>query len=122
MFWPFPSTLSISQSHLTPDDQGPIIRITPTEIHIADTDFDDIIYSQAQVNKAEVVRYRLGSPGSIYTTVEKDLHQKRRATLTTYISPDVEISTSRRAFKSGSTSYGRRALKGIALDNGTIED
>lgn len=76
----------IDQSHLTAHDQGPIIRINPTEIHIADPDFYDIIYSQTRVNKQESFRYRLGIPGSTHFAVEKELHQKRRAALTSYFS------------------------------------
>lgn len=76
----------IYQSHLKADDQGPIIRINPTEIHISDPDFYDLIYSQTQANKEESFRYRFGNPGSIFSTVEKDLHQKRRAGLTPYFS------------------------------------
>lgn len=78
--------LNIYQSHLTAQDQGPIIRINPTEIHISDPDFFDIIYSHTRVNKQESFRYRLGNPGSMHSTVEKDLHQKRRASLTSYFS------------------------------------
>ena len=78
--------LNIYRSHLTAHDQGPIIRINPTEIHISDPDFFDIIYSHTRVNKQESVRYRLGNPGSMHSTVEKDLHQKRRAALTSYFS------------------------------------
>lgn len=76
----------IYQSHLKADEQGPIIRINPTEIHISDPDFYDIIYSQTRVNKEESFRYRFGNPGSMFCTVEKDLHQKRRAAMTPYFS------------------------------------
>lgn len=76
----------IYQSHLTAHNQGPIIRINPTEIHISDPDFHNIIYSHTRVNKEESFRYRLGTPGSMHSTVEKDLHQKRRAALTSYFS------------------------------------
>ncbi|MCJ1422484.1 hypothetical protein MMC29_000364, partial [Sticta canariensis] len=66
--------------------QGPIIRINPTEIHISDPDFYGTIYSHARVNKEEAFRYRLGHPGSMHSTVEKSLHQKRRAALTPHFS------------------------------------
>ncbi|MCJ1466754.1 hypothetical protein MMC07_005374 [Pseudocyphellaria aurata] len=71
---------------LTAYHQGPIIRINPTEIHISDPDFYDTIYSHVPVNKEESFRYRLGNPGSMHSTPEKDLHQKRRASLASYFS------------------------------------
>lgn len=77
---------SIYQSHLTADDQGPIIRINPTEIHISDPDFHRVIYSHVRAHKEESFRYRLGAPGSMHSTVEKDLHHMRRAALTSYFS------------------------------------
>lgn len=67
-------------------DQGPIIRINPTEIHISDPEFYDIIYSHTRVRKQESFRYRLGNPGSMHSTPEKNLHQQRRATLVSYFS------------------------------------
>lgn len=65
---------------------GPIIRINPTEIHISDPDFYDIIYSQTRVNKEDSFRYRFGLPGSMHATPEKDLHHKRRVVLASYFS------------------------------------
>ncbi|MCJ1422276.1 hypothetical protein MMC29_000156 [Sticta canariensis] len=65
---------------------GPIVRINPTEIHISDPDFYDTIYSQTRVNKQEFHRYRLGHPGALHATVEKDLHQNRRDAVAPYFS------------------------------------
>ena len=74
------------RSRLTAHGQGPIIRINPTEIHISDPDFHGTIYCHTRVNKEESFRHRLGHPGSMHSTVEKSLHQKRRAALTPYFS------------------------------------
>lgn len=79
------SRITINQCRLT-GYQGPIIRINPTEIHISDPDFYDTIYSHVPVNKEESFRYRLGNPGSMHSTPEKDLHHKRRASLASYFS------------------------------------
>lgn len=74
------------QFHLIAYDQGPIIRINPTEIHISDPDFYDEIYSNVPVNKEKSFQYRLGCPGSMHSTPEKDLHHKRRSSLTSHFS------------------------------------
>lgn len=76
----------VDRYHLTAYDLGPIIRINPSEIHISDPEFYDTVYSNTPVNKEESFRYRLGNPGSMHSTPEKDLHHKRKASLTSYFS------------------------------------
>lgn len=62
----------------------PIIRINPTEIHISDPYFYDIIYSNTRVHKPESDKSRVGNPGSIHNTPDKDLHHQRRTALASY--------------------------------------
>lgn len=81
-----PSIFSIIQSDLTVHDQGPIIRINPTEIHVCDPDFYDVIYSHSRVRKMESIRHAFGTPGSMMNTPDQDLHHIRRAALASYFS------------------------------------
>ncbi len=68
-------------------NQGPIIRINPTEIHISDPDFYDVIYSSnTRFNKLEAYKYRLFAPTSLQATVEHDLHHNRRMALNPFFS------------------------------------
>lgn len=55
-------------------------------INISDPDFYDIVCSQTRVNKQQSFRYCSGSPRSMHSTPEKDLHQKCRAALASYFS------------------------------------
>ena len=66
---------------------GPIIRINPTELHISDPDFHDVVYSSsAQYDKLKAWRDRLGSPSALLSTVEHDVHHHRRLALNPYFS------------------------------------
>ena len=66
---------------------GPIIRINPTELHISDPDFHDVVYSSsAPYEKAKAWRDRFGIPFSVLSTVEHDLHHHRRVALNPYFS------------------------------------
>lgn len=61
---------------------GPIIRISPTEIHISDPDFHDIVYSSsAPFNKIPAFRDRFGVPTAVVSTVDHELHHHRRVAL-----------------------------------------
>ncbi|KAF2786003.1 cytochrome P450 [Melanomma pulvis-pyrius CBS 109.77] len=68
----------ISQLH---DQYGPIIRVTPHELHIRDSRFFDEVYSKnLQVDK-EGWDKRFGSEHSVLTTVNAAFHKRRRAAL-----------------------------------------
>ena len=59
---------------------GPIIRINPEEIHVADPEFFNEIYSQTE--KRDVwgwQRKGFGTSASTLTTLEHEHHRKRRA-------------------------------------------
>lgn len=61
---------------------GPIIRINPTEIHVSDPDFHDIVYSSsAPFNKIPAFRDRFGVPTAVISTVDHELHHRRRMAL-----------------------------------------
>lgn len=61
--------------------KGPIIRVTPHELHIRDSRFFDEVYSKnLKVNKDGWDK-RFGSEHSVLTTVNADFHKRRRAAL-----------------------------------------
>lgn len=77
------------------DNAGPIIRINPTEIHIADPEFFDVLYSQrTPFDKIERFKYRFGTPTSAQATVEHRLHHVRRAALSHYFSKQQVLALS----------------------------
>lgn len=67
---------------------GPIIRITPDEIHINDVGFLDTIYAPSMLPRDKYY-YQLRSlrvPGGIGTAVSHELHRKRREALAPFFS------------------------------------
>ncbi|KAL4881704.1 cytochrome P450 [Aspergillus karnatakaensis] len=67
---------------------GPIIRITPDEIHINDVGFLDTVYAPSMARKDKYV-YQLRSlrvPGGVGTTADHNLHKVRRKSLTHFFS------------------------------------
>ncbi|KAI0144373.1 cytochrome P450 [Xylariaceae sp. FL1272] len=67
---------------------GPIIRITPDEIHISDVGFLDSIYapSSSPRDKYEYQLRSLRVPGGVGTTPSADVHRKRREALSPFFS------------------------------------
>ncbi|KAL7787160.1 cytochrome P450 [Trichoderma ceciliae] len=67
---------------------GPIVRVTPNEVHFDDPDFHDVIYPSRgkRINKPEFVAVRAGTPGSIVATVDHDIHRRRRNALNSFFS------------------------------------
>lgn len=66
---------------------GPIIRITPEELHIQDVDFYDVLYSREnKLDKFPGQITMFGIQGSHFATAPHDLHKLRRAPLTPYFS------------------------------------
>ncbi|KAI9642649.1 hypothetical protein NHQ30_008380 [Ciborinia camelliae] len=67
---------------------GPIVRITPDELHIQDVGFLDTVYapSASPRNKYEYQLRTLRVPGGVGTTARYDLHKKRRAALSPFFS------------------------------------
>lgn len=63
-------------------DLGPIVRITPDEIHINDAEWNDALYAKSpKQNKYEWMAGRFGNNSSVFTTAEASLHRVRRAPL-----------------------------------------
>ncbi|TVY33645.1 Cytochrome P450 monooxygenase [Lachnellula subtilissima] len=67
---------------------GPIIRITPDEIHINDVGFLGTIYapSMSHRDKYDYILRTLQIPGAIGATVRHDIHRKRREALGPFFS------------------------------------
>jgi cytochrome P450 len=67
---------------------GPIVRINPEEVHIADPDFYDVIYagSSQKRDKWDWFCNQYGIPESTFATVEHDQHRVRRGALNPFFS------------------------------------
>lgn len=67
---------------------GPIIRVTPDEIHISDVGFLDTIYapSSSPRDKYEYQLRSLRVPGGVGTTPNLDVHRRRREALSPFFS------------------------------------
>ena len=65
---------------------GPIVRISPREVHVNDLDFLDNIYSVRQRNKDPEKVKALGNNDSTGGAVHYDLHHKRRESLDPFFS------------------------------------
>ena len=67
---------------------GPVVRISPEEVHILDAEFYDEIYSGStrKRNKWEFVCNSHGVPESAFGTSNHDLHRLRRAALNPFFS------------------------------------
>ncbi|KAL9622283.1 MAG: hypothetical protein Q9160_003294 [Pyrenula sp. 1 TL-2023] len=73
---------------------GPIVRVTPDEIHINDVGFLDTVYAPSTLrrDKYEYQLRTLRVPGGVGTTASYDVHKKRREALTPYFSKKNVIS------------------------------
>ncbi|KFZ04126.1 hypothetical protein V502_10388, partial [Pseudogymnoascus sp. VKM F-4520 (FW-2644)] len=64
---------------------GPIIRITPFELHVSDPEFYDEVYassaSNRKRNKYPLFYKSFGMDYSMFATIDHDLHKYRRAAL-----------------------------------------
>ncbi|KAI1817362.1 cytochrome P450 [Poronia punctata] len=66
---------------------GPIVRISPWEVHIADPDFVDVLYSSnSRFDKKIEWKYRFGIPHSTFDTIEHQHHRLRRSALAPFFS------------------------------------
>ncbi|OKL59413.1 hypothetical protein UA08_05083 [Talaromyces atroroseus] len=67
---------------------GPIVRITPHELHIKDPDFYDVIYAPASKKRDKYGSWTIGAgaPASTFATVSHDLHRIRRSALNPFFS------------------------------------
>lgn len=68
---------------------GPIVRIGPNEVHIRDSGFTPRFFSSASSNRLDKYaphRRQLGITKSTISTVQSDLHQRRREALAPFLS------------------------------------
>ncbi|CRG88438.1 hypothetical protein PISL3812_05468 [Talaromyces islandicus] len=66
---------------------GPIIRITPTELHVDDPDFFDVLYARdGRRNKYAYFSGRFGYASDSFSTIQHELHQLRRKPLSPFFS------------------------------------
>ncbi|KAH7549017.1 hypothetical protein BM1_10790 [Bipolaris maydis] len=64
------------------DKYGPIIRITPTEVHIRDAEFYNELFNlKAKYHKLPQLQHRLAHPKALVDIVEHDHHRRRRAAI-----------------------------------------
>ncbi|KAH7065703.1 cytochrome P450, partial [Paraphoma chrysanthemicola] len=63
------------------DVYGPIIRVTPNEIHVRDSRFFDEVYGKNVHLDKEGWDVRFGTKGGVLTTVDAAEHKRRRAAL-----------------------------------------
>ncbi|KAL1990476.1 hypothetical protein VTN49DRAFT_6315 [Thermomyces lanuginosus] len=70
------------------EQYGPIVRITPHELHIKDPSFYDEIYAPASRKREKYSGFvaHFGTPSSMVTTISHEHHRMRRAPLNNYFS------------------------------------
>lgn len=72
------------------DKYGPIVRITPDELHIDDPEYWHVIYcnstSARPMDKLERLRYRFGVPDALFSTPGGELHRQRRQAMASFFS------------------------------------
>lgn len=80
------------------DQYGPIIRISPSELHVIDPEFYDQLYtgSSDPRDKYAFAAHSVGETSSILSTLSHETHRRRRAPLNGLFSKRsvVELSTS----------------------------
>lgn len=80
-------TFKIIQLH---KQYGPIIRISPYEVHVSDPDFYDTVYASSasghRRDKYDWFTKSFGMDDSVFATHQHDLHRVRRSALAPYFS------------------------------------
>lgn len=70
-------------------EYGPIVRISPHEVHISDPDFYETLYASSSTNRKDRWDWYangLGLPVSTLGTVEYNLHRRRRGAMSSFFS------------------------------------
>ncbi|RWA06753.1 hypothetical protein EKO27_g8357 [Xylaria grammica] len=69
-------------------EYGPIVRVTPNEVHWNDPEFIDTVFPGPgrKTNKPLWFAQRTGTPYSIVSTTDHDLHRRRRNALNSFFS------------------------------------
>ncbi|KAL3290694.1 cytochrome P450 [Colletotrichum asianum] len=66
---------------------GPIIRIGPNEVHIADPEYYDELYStKSRHDKIQAWKYRFGLPNCVNDTIPHHVHRRRRMAIGPFFS------------------------------------
>ncbi|KAL4805142.1 cytochrome P450 [Aspergillus unguis] len=66
---------------------GPVVRITPDELHFLDADLWETVFSKSgRVDKYDWLSSRFGNDTSVLTTAPHDLHRIRRGALNPFFS------------------------------------
>ncbi|MCJ1437947.1 hypothetical protein MMC27_007334 [Xylographa pallens] len=70
------------------EQYGPVVRLTPNEVHFNDPEFLDTVYPgpRRKTNKPLWFAHRTGTPYSIVSTPDHDLHRRRRNALNSFFS------------------------------------
>jgi cytochrome P450 len=71
------------------ENLGPIVRISPFELHVNDPDFYDELYVGSSVRKTNKYLWALrmfGPPNTLFGTPDHDLHRFRRSALSPFFS------------------------------------
>lgn len=79
--------LEIKRLH---EKYGPIVRITPDELHIDDPDYWHEVYCNSTtakpIDKQAKLRYRFGVPDAIFSTPYAEQHRQRRQAMAPFFS------------------------------------
>jgi hypothetical protein len=84
---------ALGEGYLFQLPQGPIIRISPTEIHINDPDYMDEIYAPI-FRKRKMYSWIVasaGSPSTAFSTADHELHLRRWAAISPFFSKEPMI-------------------------------
>lgn len=67
---------------------GPVVRINPIEVHYNDPDFIDHVLAGPgrKTNRHPSLAKKTGTPASMVTTVDHDIHRQRRAAVSNFFS------------------------------------
>lgn len=67
---------------------GPIVRVTPHELHVRDSEYYDEIYAPSAKKRDKWTGFVTvtGAPGSTFSTSGHELHRQRRAVLNPFFS------------------------------------
>ncbi|KAH6628935.1 cytochrome P450, partial [Chaetomium tenue] len=67
---------------------GPVVRINPIEVHYNDPDFIDQVLAGPgrKTNRHPSLARKTGTPASMVTTVDHDIHRQRRAAVSNFFS------------------------------------
>ncbi|USP82213.1 Cytochrome P450 [Curvularia clavata] len=98
---------------------GPIVRISPNEVHFNDPEFIDSLYPGAgerKTNRPVMVGKRSGTPDSMTATEDHDMHRKRRGVINPFFSV-----ASVRKLEPVIREHTEKVLNRIEQANGPIE-